>query len=478
MTGPPSVVLVPVGLEDRPGFHVLAQIRRWSSMAGPFGALEVDMPLLVPELGVPPAASATSEAVVSRFFASQSAVDLLVRIISKIVDEGERFVVLIDRHGRHRSKVASLIIEDALNMLVAPSGDRAVNAKVFDTSSVRGGNEALDDRLRAMRTWAEGPWHIVGVGPKSADRRFGLPSAMSSADSWAGFVAWHSHLESRFWCIPEGDPTLAEIAGRLKPRPSQAPSPMGSAYPTDVSLGDPLPAPPIAVTTPPAFRTPPLAVATAIAPSPSMTDLPPSAPPPVAKSPPEAREWLAPPVATPRGSVGETMAMSTVATRNKIDSSLFAAAPRTPPGGPNTGGATADDDDWGAAWPTQSTVGATTAGGPTAPTVAAPAAAEQESPVDIAGDGPIRSRKRFPWQSFEPRIELWEETLEAWGVDDRARQSLYLLAQHSREGYELANDIVSKLVKKIADRMWAHNPSGFAQTAARNARHRLSDRPF
>ena len=58
-------------------------------MAGPFTGLEVDMALVVPELGAPPGHTATSEAVVGRFFASasQSAVDLLIKIMSKVVDE-------------------------------------------------------------------------------------------------------------------------------------------------------------------------------------------------------------------------------------------------------------------------------------------------------------------------------------------------------------------------------------------------------
>lgn len=463
-TGPATIVLVPLGSEDRPGYQVLMQIRRWSSMAGPFAALEVDMPLVVPELGVAPGHSATSEAVVARFFGSQPAVDLLVRTLSKVVDDGERFIVLIDKNGRHRSKVASMILEDALNMLVTPSGDRAVNAKTFDTASVRGGNQALDDRLHGMRSWVEEPWHVMRGGPKAADSRFGWSHAMNSAESWDGFVAWHTHLESRFWCLPEGHPTTAELVGRMRPRPSSAPPSEVSAYPTAGAVGGPPPAPTIVVSTPPAFRTPPVALASAFGPSPP-TDLPPSAPLPVPPSAAEPREWLAPPEPTPRGSVGESMTQTPVATHNKIDPSTIVGAPRTPPGPPPAAPMATDDDDWGVGWPA-------------APQVETPAATEQDSPVDISGTGRIVTRKRFRWQSFEPRVELWEETLEAWGIDDRARQALYLLAQHSREGYELANDIVSKLVKKIADRMWAHNPSGFVQTATRNARHRLSDRPF
>ena len=171
--GPPAVVLVPVGIEDRPGYHTLLQIRHWSSMAGPFAALEVDMPLVVPELEAPPGHLATSDAIVGRFFASQSAVDLLVKMMSKVVDEGERFLVLVDRKGRHRSKVAALILEDALNMLVTPSGGRAVNAKTFDTFNARSGNQVLDDRLRGMRLWIEEPWHLMRGGLKTVDHRFG-----------------------------------------------------------------------------------------------------------------------------------------------------------------------------------------------------------------------------------------------------------------------------------------------------------------
>ena len=77
------------------------------------------------------------------------------------------------------------------------------------------------------------------------------------------------------------------------------------------------------------------------------------------------------------------------------------------------------------------------------------------------------------WETFEPRIEVWTSALMEMGVDLAARQTQFALAQHSREGYELANNIVVKLLKMIADRRWPDNPSGFVHRCATNARKRV-----
>ena len=109
---------------------------------------------------------------------------------------------------------------------------------------------------------------------------------------------------------------------------------------------------------------------------------------------------------------------------------------------------------------------------------ASKAAAKTDAPADISGQGVSRGRKRYSWETFEPRIEVWTNVLMEFGVDLQARQSLFDLADHSRDGYESANDVVSKLLKKQADRAWPGNPSGFITRCALDARGRLPPRAW
>ena len=48
---------------------------------------------------------------------------------------------------------------------------------------------------------------------------------------------------------------------------------------------------------------------------------------------------------------------------------------------------------------------------------------------------------------------------------------LFCLAQHSSRGYEEANSVIAKLIKK---RDYIRSPSAFVQTSVKNARHALS----
>ena len=76
-----------------------------------------------------------------------------------------------------------------------------------------------------------------------------------------------------------------------------------------------------------------------------------------------------------------------------------------------------------------------------------------------------------PWMTFDRRIEVWELVLSRELRCDRPSvQELFLLAQHSRVGAELANSIIAKLIKKIADGEKLNKPSAYLHTAVLNAR--------
>jgi hypothetical protein len=77
------------------------------------------------------------------------------------------------------------------------------------------------------------------------------------------------------------------------------------------------------------------------------------------------------------------------------------------------------------------------------------------------------------WKSLEFDIEAWDATLTELKVDDTAQQELYLLAQYSNRGAQMANHVLSKVLKKIADGDQVRNWSAFVHSCVKSARHEL-----
>lgn len=75
--------------------------------------------------------------------------------------------------------------------------------------------------------------------------------------------------------------------------------------------------------------------------------------------------------------------------------------------------------------------------------------------------------------TFEQNPQAWNKILKHNSVDLVARQELFLLAQHSQAGWEHANTIVGKLLKKQADNERLGNASGFVHRCVHNARGRM-----
>ena len=83
-------------------------------------------------------------------------------------------------------------------------------------------------------------------------------------------------------------------------------------------------------------------------------------------------------------------------------------------------------------------------------------------------------QKRHPkWVSFERRPEVWSEVLQDYGVDVTAGKDLFLLATHSDAGWQAANSIIAKLLKKKSDGEVFSNVSGFVHTCVTNARNEM-----
>ena len=77
------------------------------------------------------------------------------------------------------------------------------------------------------------------------------------------------------------------------------------------------------------------------------------------------------------------------------------------------------------------------------------------------------------WRTTRQDITVWNEVLTAHGVDKAACQDLFLLAQHSSDGYKEANHIISKLIKKQQDKQLVTNTSAFVHKCVLNVRHKL-----
>ena len=77
------------------------------------------------------------------------------------------------------------------------------------------------------------------------------------------------------------------------------------------------------------------------------------------------------------------------------------------------------------------------------------------------------------WRTTRQDITVWNEVLTAHGVDKAACQDVFLLAQHSSDGYKEANHIISKLIKKQQDKQLLTNTSAFVHKCVLNVRHKL-----
>ena len=68
-------------------------------------------------------------------------------------------------------------------------------------------------------------------------------------------------------------------------------------------------------------------------------------------------------------------------------------------------------------------------------------------------------------------MEDWDVALEeSLLVDKVARMSFSPLARMSDEGFDKAENILAKLLKKLGDGQVANNPSGFVMESCQNAR--------
>ena len=80
---------------------------------------------------------------------------------------------------------------------------------------------------------------------------------------------------------------------------------------------------------------------------------------------------------------------------------------------------------------------------------------------------------REAWMTLDWDVANWNVLMEECGVDKTARMDLTLLSQFSEVGAQAANQILSKLLKKVADGETFNNPSAFVHSRVLNSRNEL-----
>ena len=121
----------------------------------------------------------------------------------------------------------------------------------------------------------------------------------------------------------------------------------------------------------------------------------------------------------------------------------------------------------------QSTIGVAKAAGARSAAAAASSAAASSAAASSDGAADAASSGGEAWRTTRQDITVWNEVLTANGVDKAACQDLFLLAQHSSDGYKEANHIMSKLIKKQQDKQLLTNTSAFVHKCVLNVRHKL-----
>jgi hypothetical protein len=73
-----------------------------------------------------------------------------------------------------------------------------------------------------------------------------------------------------------------------------------------------------------------------------------------------------------------------------------------------------------------------------------------------------------PWVSFDQDAMNWDGFMKSHGLDEAARQEVFLLATHSDPGWRAANSFLTKLIKKHTDGDSISTQGGRAYNRTRN----------
>ena len=86
--------------------------------------------------------------------------------------------------------------------------------------------------------------------------------------------------------------------------------------------------------------------------------------------------------------------------------------------------------------------------------------------------------KAEPWWTFKQDATVWASWLRSHCVDPNAMAELFLLAQHSADGFHAASSTMCKIAKKTSGNEPLGNPSAFVHACVRNGRRRIEADPI
>jgi hypothetical protein len=96
---------------------------------------------------------------------------------------------------------------------------------------------------------------------------------------------------------------------------------------------------------------------------------------------------------------------------------------------------------------------------------------EEEAVVNLTDEHELSP----DWATFEQNPHVWWMKMQEWGIDEDGQADLFLLAQHSPEGWRAANSLMAKILKKKSDGEELRKPGAFIHAGCRNARHAIEN---
>ena len=337
--------------------------------------------------------------------------------IGELVDTCENEANLwINCHtGYHRASVTGKVLESQLNSLVDDDGNRLYNAILFMTHACDG-RKVYAEKFQDITDWISGPWDIESEFNGLKDSMFGYRTSMSkaaAARNWNSMYEAISAKHNRGACV-------RNVLTRESWLPNSSVASSSAALPSHIMPPKPPPATKGIVKTPkcgPPRRPAPL----------------PATPQHVPPAPPSPAQVLR---SLPRAEWEKQM--------EEQEKRLEDQWP----------GVKKEHDE-------------------------ADTEHEHDESNEESGDDQTWGKwdgENLPdWATIKPNVRAWWSILDYWHIDDNARESLFALSQHSDQGYQAANELIGKLLKKKADNQTFNtSASAFIHSCVLNARNRIS----
>ena len=349
---------------------------------------------------------------------------LLMELLSSTMEHS--FVSVGCRQGVHRADVTCRFLESIVNMAVDDNGNRLCNAKYFALSSAYG-LKGTQKMIRDIQDWCSDPWVVTEGGPLPLKERYGYEASHRSRESSMNFKAIQTQVATMYRIDP------IEVSADVSLEPASAPAKVPSAgyVASEFARGSHDAAAPSRPSSASSARVP--------------LPLPPAMRPKAGgnKIRPTRASILQGPSAS-SGSAGPDV------------SQVGAAHP---------GHGFGEDQHYEESSGLHADAGEEEIG-------------SQVGSSAAGSEGQKRQRGYEAWETAERNVMVWADVLRNAGCDETSRQELFLLAQHSDDGFKEANSIIGKILKKRSDKEVVANMSGFVHSCVRNARNEIGSWRF